>query len=227
MLFGVPSDQLREMEDGKIIATGVGRRAVEPTIVSIRLKVEDRLPTAAQVQASVAEKCSTLLSYLRADEAVTKLETSGVYLAPQFDYGCSPPVVTGYTANNNVSFELPVARTGAILSGAITNGATAITRVSFKATEEVAQQARLDAVKDAVRKASAEASAAAQAAELAIEKTSTVRVDDSFSQGTVVRSEPMTFGAPARNNKMAPAHIPVMPAEQVICARVTVTFQTK
>jgi len=147
------------MEENKIIATGVGRRAVEPTISSVRLRVEDRLPTAAEVQSSVAQKCDTLLAYLRSHESVTKLHTSGVYLAPQFQYNARPPVVIGYTANNTISFELPVEHTGAIVSGVMTNGATAICGVSFKASEEVQQQARLDAVKLAVKKASAEAHA--------------------------------------------------------------------
>jgi len=217
------------MEENKIIATGVGRRAVEPTISSVRLRVEDRLPTAAEVQSSVAQKCDTLLAYLRSHESVTKLHTSGVYLAPQFQYNARPPVVIGYTANNTISFELPVEHTGAIVSGVMTNGATAICGVSFKASEEVQQQARLDAVKLAVKKASAEAHAAAQAAELDIEKTSIVRIDDSFNQGTISRGEFMasSFAPTARNCKAQAPQIPVMPSEQIITARVTVTFRTK
>lgn len=92
-------------------------------------------------------------------------------------------------------------RTGVILSGAIANGATAINGVSFKATEDVSQQAPLDAVKDDVKKAAVEARAAAEAAGLRIEKTTTVGDDDSFNQGTVVHHESISlFGAPARNS---------------------------
>lgn len=148
----------------------------------------------------MTEKCSALLTYLRSADSISKLETIGVYLRPKFAYNRTPPAVTGYTANNTISFELPVGHTGAILSGAIENGAMAICSVSFKAAEAVRQQARLGAVKDTVKKATDEARAAAQAADIHIGKTAFVKIDDSFNEGTVSRSQPKSLRAPAHKN---------------------------
>jgi len=206
------------MEEAKIIATGIGRRRVEPTIAAVRLKVEDRQSTAANVQESVSEKCTQLVEFLRYDEGVNKVETTGLYLVPRKEpKGNRISAPTGYIANKCITFEIVAERSEEIISGALRNGATAVSGVSFKASEPVRQQARLDAVKDGVKKATAEAYAAAQAAGIHINKVVVISIGDR-NTGT----EASSSGVPLQANKM-----PALSSEQIITAQVTVTFRAK
>lgn len=56
-----------------------------------------------------------------------------------------------------MTFEVPISHGGRILDGAIQNGATQVSRVSFKASPKATKHARNAALKDAVMAAKMEA----------------------------------------------------------------------
>lgn len=209
--------------ESTLIATGIGRRTVTTSIADIRLGVEDRKPTPIEVQESVANKSSVLLAYLNATEtAVDNLQTTGIALQPELDYSKSPANITGYTASNTVSFEVPISRSGNVLDTAVNRGATRIIRVEFRATPSINQDARLDAIEDAVEHATVEARAAARAAGMLIGKVTHLRIDDTFYQAGIEQDH-----AKGRIHLMAAESAPstpIIPQDQVIEARVTITF---
>lgn len=211
-----------------IIATGVGRRIVTTSIALVRLAVEDRKRTAVAVQASVAAKTSTLIAYLNSSTEksiyiVDKLQTSGIALRPELDYTQSPANTTGYTASNTVSFEVPISRSGEVLDTAVKSGATRIISVEFRAMPNVSQDARLDAIEDAVERAQAEARAAARAAYLALGTMAHIRIDDTFYQVGVEHDQSQDQSHFIAVSESAPS-TPIIGKDQVIEARVTVTF---
>lgn len=211
-------------KERSVVATGMGRRIVTTSIAFIRVGVEDQQPTAIGVQRSVANKTTKLLAYLRGPEAAaSKLQTTGISLQPQMDYAKKPPAVKGYEATNTVSFEVPIVTSGQVLDKAVRTGATRIIGVEFRATKEVSQDARLDAVEDAVEHATAEATAAARAAGIELGKATKIQIDDTFHQVGVEQDQLMTAKNHLRTAETTPS-TPVVPQDQVIEARVTVTF---
>jgi len=206
-----------------VIATGIGRRTVTTSIASIRISVEDHKSTAIEAQRSVANKTTKLLAYLNATETgVDNLQTTGIALSPQLDYSKSPANITGYDAKNTVSFEVPILRSGNVLDSSVKSGATRIIGVDFRATSKVSRDARLNAIEDAVENATAEARAAARAAGLKIDKAIHIRMDDTFHQVTIEQDH-IVGRNHLKSSESAPS-TPIVPQQQVIEARATVTF---
>lgn len=166
-------------EAGTISVTGAGRRSFPTSIAVVRLGVEFSAPTAAAVQAQVASRSQALTTYLTL-QSVDKLMTTGVSLFAQRNFRVTPAVITGYRGTNTVSFEVPISRAGAILDGAVRNGASQISGISFKATPLVTQRARNQALQDATRAAYREARVVAGALGVLLGKPKTVSITDSF-----------------------------------------------
>ena len=74
-------------------------------------------------------------------------------------------------------------KAGAIVDGAVRNGATSIDDVSFKATPAATATARRQALADAMKSAEMEARDAAAAAKRSLGRASVINIEDSFSPG--------------------------------------------
>lgn len=204
-------------------SNGVGERSLPTTIAVVRLGVESEGKTAKEAQTKNAAASDKLTAYLKTQN-VQKLQTTGVSLQPQFNFNVTPRQITGYRASNTVSFEVPVARAGTILDGAVTNGATNINGVSFKATPEATAAARKLALADAVANAKMEASAAAAAASRRLGAASVISIVDSFSPGPV--SARANFGVESASARSADAPTTqVIARDQIIRARVAITYK--
>lgn len=162
-----------------ISVTGAGKRSFPTSIAVIRLGVEANGTTAKEAQAMIAAKSVKLTAFLKA-EKVDKLQTTGVSLSNDRNYLVRPSPVVGYSGSNSVSFEVPVDRAGALLDGAVNNGASTISDVSFTATPEVNDDARKNALADATKAARAEAEVVAAALGRSVGDAKKVKIDGEF-----------------------------------------------
>ena len=126
-----------------ITVTGQGQEAVATSISQVRLGVEVRGITAAQVQADMASRSIQVVDFLKGKK-VDKLTTTGINLQPQYDYSDGNRRLIGYLATNSVSFEVPTNQAGSIMDDAVKAGATRIDGISFRATDlEIANAERI------------------------------------------------------------------------------------
>ncbi len=205
-----------------ITSEGVGERSLTSTIAVVRLGVEAQAKTAIGAQTKIAAASNKLVAFLKSRN-VQKLQTTGVSLDPQYNYSATPRQLIGYSASNSVSFEVAVGKAGAIMDGAVRNGATAINDVSFKATPAATATARRQALADAVKNAEKEARGVATAARRSLGRASVININDSFSPGPVAArrafsgAKSIAAGAPAPPTQ-------IVARDQVIRARVTITY---
>lgn len=208
------------VESDVISVSGVGRRDVPTSIAVVNLGISVQGETATGVQTAVAAQSTTLVDFLEASN-VTKLTTTGVRLNPRFNFNNGTQNLIGYTGSNSVSFEVPVASAGEILDGAVANGATRISSVSFKPTGAASQTGRSAALKDAVAAALLEAQTIAMAAGLSLGRAVRINVQDSFTP----QSQPATALARAAPVAEA-ASTPIRSGDATITARVAITYST-
>lgn len=203
-----------------VVVTGTGSVGVPTTIAVVRLGVQAEAATAVAAQSALSTAANKLISFLKTQPSVSKLQTTGINLNEQRNFNVSPPVTVGFQASNTVSFEVPVEATGAVLDGAVKNGASNIESVSFKATDQVVAGAREKAIKDAVANAKREADIAVKAAGRTLGLPLNIAIDNAASN-----SSPPSFGGGAQFSSKAAAP-PVLPQEQQVTARVTVTYES-
>ena len=138
--------------------TGRGSVTVPTTIARVRLGIEIEGKTAQTVQEEVARRSAALVRLLR-NSNVDKLQTTGVRLNPIYDRRNDRRYLTGYTATNTVSFRVATEEAGKLIDAAVKTGATRVDGINFIATDEVLEQARLEALRDATADAQSQANA--------------------------------------------------------------------
>jgi len=131
-----------------------------PDIATVGTGVETRAPTAKQAMADNAGKAQALVAALaKAGIAKKDIQTSGVRLSAQYDYGQrnpdgsqAQPRFLGYEASNQLSVIVrDVAKVGDVLDAMVAAGATSINGPTFGIddVEPLVVQARGDALKAA------------------------------------------------------------------------------
>ena len=141
-----------------LTVTGRGVESIPTTLAQVRLGVEVQGKTAQQVQQEAARRSSAVVDLLKSRN-VEKLETTGIYLNPLYNYANNEQRLTGYSATNTVSFRVPTSQAGNIIDAAVKTGATRIEGVSFIATDEAIAKARQQALQAATKDAQQQASA--------------------------------------------------------------------
>jgi uncharacterized protein YggE len=137
--------------------TGQGSETLSATQARITLGVEVQGQTAGEAQQEVAQRSNAIVNLLQSRSDVSKLQTAGLYLSPVYDYSNNTPRITGYTATNTVSFELPAEQAGALLDTAVQTGATRIDGISFMADEAAIEAAQQRAIEEAAQNAQTQA----------------------------------------------------------------------
>ncbi|OWY66299.1 hypothetical protein B7486_37245 [cyanobacterium TDX16] len=141
-----------------LTVTGRGVESIPTTLAQVRLGVEVQGKTAQQAQQEAARRSSAVVDLLKSRN-VEKLETTGIYLNPLYNYANNEQRLTGYSATNTVSFRVPTSQAGNIIDAAVKIGATRIEGVSFTATDEAIAKARQQALQAATKDAQQQASA--------------------------------------------------------------------
>jgi len=222
LFVSVATAQKCGVETNVISVSGIGRRSVPTSIAVVNLGITVQGKTAAGVQATVAAQSNKLVNFLKFRK-VDKLTTTGVRLNPRFNFSNGQQNIIGYTGSNSVSFEVPVADAGAVLDGAVTNGATRISSVRFKPTGAVSQAGRKAALKDAVDAAYMEAKTVAMAAGLSLGRAVRINIQDTF---TPPARDTQAFPQSVSIETRRAAPTPIISGDATINARVSITYST-
>jgi uncharacterized protein len=200
-----------------LTVSGMGTENVPTSITRVTLGVDVQGREASEVQQEAARKTTAVVELLRSRN-VDRLQTTGVHLSPTYDYSDNTPRITGYTASNSISFQIPTERAGTIISDAVAAGASRVDGVSFIASDEAIAQARQVALREAT--------------DSALEQADAVLENLGLNRGEVVSiqingaSAPPPVFAQARSASpqiadIAVAPVPVIGGEQEVQASVT------
>jgi uncharacterized protein len=224
----VPWD-LRTMDIAKAVAeettvrtitvTGQGTVNIPSTQARVSLGVEVRGKTADEVQQEVAKRSNAVVNLLKSRQ-VDKLQTTGISLQPEYDYGNNPsgnnqPRLIGYIGTNTVSFRLSIDKSGAIVDEAVKTGATRIDSISFLASDEEMSKAQQEAIKKAALDAQSQADSVLAALNLARKEIVGIQINNN------AYSPVYTQNANFSNRDSIAQSSPVIGGEQVISASVT------
>jgi uncharacterized protein YggE len=148
-----------------LTVTGEGVEMIATSLTQVELGVEITAPTATQVQQTIAQRSNAVIDLLKA-RGVEKLQTTGIQLNPNYEYGNNQRKLNGYTGTNTVSFRLPTEQVGTLLDDVVKAGATRINGVSFTATDEAIASAQKVALKKATTDAQSQAQVVLQSLNL-------------------------------------------------------------
>ena len=138
--------------------TGQGEVSVPTTLAQVQLGVQVQEPTAAEVQAEVAELSTAVVDVLE-DLGAQELQTIDIQVNPVYSYENDTQNLTGFEGRNIIQFELPTEQAGAAIDAAIQAGANVVQSINFTAEETALEQAQLEALSEAVQDAQTQADA--------------------------------------------------------------------
>jgi uncharacterized protein len=201
-----------------LTVSGQGMESIPTTLTQVRLGVEVQGRTAEDVQKQAASRSSAVVNLLRSRN-VQKLQTTGINLNPIYNYENNTQRITGYSATNIVSFEIPTDQAGTLLDDAVSAGATRIEGVSFIATDEAIATARQQALREATQEAQTQADTVLSALGLTRREVIGIQINGASAPPP----RPIPMAAMARSEADAPT--PVVGGEQEVDATVTLQIR--
>lgn len=145
---------------------GRGEVRVPNTVTSVTLGFEAAGPEEAPIREDVTKRSQSVLTALKADPQVRRLETTAVTIRPQFaptpaEGGRRPqaPKITGYVAQVTVSYESPVEEAGRLVSAMMQAGANSVSNMFTRPSEEARLKAESEALTLAAKDGEAQARA--------------------------------------------------------------------
>lgn len=220
--FTMATPALAQQEQMTRILTvrGEGKATVATTLTRVQLGVEVQGKTAAEVQQEAAKRSAAVVEFLRS-RSVDKLQTTGIYLNPQYDYTNNRQQIIGYIATNTVSFQVVTERAGDILDQAVQAGATRIENVSFIAEDAAIETARQQAIQQAIRNAQAQAQTALRSLGLEQQEIVSIQIDGANAPPILVQAR--MAAAPMEAD--VAASTPVVGGEQEVQTAVTLQIR--
>jgi uncharacterized protein len=203
-----------------LTVTGMGKESIPTTIAEVQLGVVAQGKTAAEVQQAAAKQSSAVVELLRSRN-VSKLQTTGIYLNPNYDYNNGQQRLTGYTATNTVSFRISADKAGTLMDEAVQAGASQINGISFVAEDAALATAQQQAIREATQDAQAQADAAFGALNLQRGAIVSVQVNGATPPAPM----PMYAARSMAARDEAAASTPVVSGEQEVQASVTLQIQ--
>lgn len=200
-----------------LIVTGNGIEKISTTIAEVKLGVEIRGKTAAEVQQEIALRTSDIVNLLR-NKNVEQLQTTGVRLNPNYESlerNNNQRNITGYTGINIVSFRIPTDLVGNLLDEAVAAGASRVDGISFTATTEAISAAKEEALRKASINAQDQAEVVLETLDLTADEIVNIKVD----RANIDR--PQTFAAEQFALSEARVNTPIIGGEQTVEATVT------
>jgi uncharacterized protein len=196
-----------------LTVSGRGVETIPTTLAQVSLGVEIQGKTAQEVQQEAAQRSSAVVAFLKSKN-VEKLQTTGIRLNPVYSYTNNVQRITGYAANNTVSFSIPTAQAGILLDDVVKAGATQINGISFVANDEAIALAQKQALKEATQDAQQQADAVFSALGFKSKEVVSIQVNNASAP-----PPPMFLRAEA--SKLADSSTPVIGGEQQVEASVT------
>lgn len=196
--------------------TGKGTTIVVTTITQVRLAIEVTGKNVKAVQQNAANRSAKVLELLKA-RRVDKLQTTNISLSPVYSYENNRQTLTGYTANNSLSFRLPTAQAGPVIDEAIAAGATRIDSIGSIADDAAIEQAQSQSIQKAAKDAQRQAQAILSSLGLQQKEIIGIQVNDAARPTPVYTASDVT----ARQVSPVPTSTQVVGGEQEVQATVT------
>ena len=137
--------------------TGEGKVSSAPDTAKISIGLVTDGKNSISVQNENTEKMNKVIDYLKKEDIDSaNIKTSQYNLSPKYEYSKGNAILSGYTLTQSVEVTVRgLSKVGAILDGAVNNGANQINSVSLfiDKPEELKNKAREDAVAQAKEKA--------------------------------------------------------------------------
>ncbi|WP_373529352.1 SIMPL domain-containing protein [Nostoc sp.] len=199
-----------------LTVSGRGIETTPATLAQVSLGVEIQGKTAQEAQQEAARRSSAVVAFLKSQN-VEKLQTTGIQLNPVYSYTNNVQRITGYAANNTVSFRIPTEKAGTLLDDAVKAGATQINGISFVANDEAIASAQKQALKEATQDAQQQADAVFSALGFKPKEVVSIQVNNATAP------PPPMFLRAETSQKLAntDASTPVVGGEQQVEASVT------
>jgi len=198
-----------------LTVSGRGVETIPTTLSQVSLGVEIQGKTAQEVQQEAARRSSAVVALLKSQN-IEKLETTGIRLNPVYSYSNNVQRITGYAANNTVSFRIPTEKAGTLLDAAVKAGATQINGISFVANDEAIASAQKQALKEATQDAQQQADAVFSTLGFKPKEVVNIQVNNASAP-----PPPILYRAEATKVSNADASTPVIGGEQQVEASVT------
>ncbi|KZL48181.1 hypothetical protein A2T98_19350 [Nodularia spumigena CENA596] len=213
----IPSGLAQEKE--KLLRTltvsGRGVETIPTTLSQVSLSVEVQGKTAQLAQEEAARRSSAVVALLK-NRNVQKLQTTGIRLNPVYSYTDNVQRITGYAANNTVSFRIATDKAGTLLDEAVKVGATQINGVSFVANDQAIASAQKEALRQATQDAQQQANAVLSTLGFQAQEVVGIQIN-----GASAPPPPMLQRAEVAKLSSADASTPIVGGEQEIEASVT------
>ncbi|WP_460207382.1 SIMPL domain-containing protein [Scytonema sp. NUACC21] len=205
-----------------LVVSGRGIVNTPKTTSRVRLGVEVQDVTSTKVQEEIRSRSSAVVTLLKSNQDVKKLETTGIRLNPTYSYKDNQQNIVGYNGSNIVSFEIAPDKLGTLLDEAIKAGATRIDGVTLVATDDAIASAQKEAISLASKDARNQAEAALGA--LSLQEREIVSVQINGGRSSPV-SETGNFAAMDLQTASKAAATPVVAGEQRVEASVTLQIR--
>jgi uncharacterized protein YggE len=180
--------------------TSKGEVTVPTSISTVELGIQVEAATAAEAQQQVAQQATSVVDVLE-NLDVEELQTTSVRLFPVYSFEDDTRELTGFEARNTLSFELPNESAGAAIDAAIEAGANLVQNISFSATDEDLQQARLQALQQAIEQAQIEAETVFNTLDLVAEEIVGIEILSVGASNPI--SQPLQFEVAAQRDTTA------------------------
>ena len=197
--------------------TGRGKVSVPTTLTEVQLGIQVEGKTATEVQEEVAQRSTAVVDVLQKLGA-QELQTTSIQLNPVYKYDKDGnQTLTGFEGLNTLQFELPTDRAGAAIDTAIQAGANTIQNISFTASDEALQQARLQVLSEAAKDAQAQAQAVFSTLQLTPGKI----IDIDINSASNPSPSPLVFNLAADKAFATGSTTPIIGGTQTIEASVS------
>ncbi|GAX37074.1 SIMPL domain-containing protein [Nodularia sp. NIES-3585] len=216
-LIFIPAGLAQEKENllRTLTVSGRGVETIPTSLTQVSMSVEVQGKTAEEAQQDAARRSSAVVALLK-NRNVEKLQTTGIRLNPIYSYTDNVQRITGYTANNTVSFRIATDKAGTLLDEAVKVGATQINGVSFIASDQAIASAQQQALRQATQNAQQQANAVFSTLGFQAKEVVSIQVN-----GASAPPPPMLQRAEAAKLASADASTPVIGGEQQVEASVT------
>lgn len=201
---------------------------VTPDMAKLTFVVLTEDEEADKCQQDNTERLNQLIEYLKQEGVEEKsIKTSGFSLDPNYSWDNYTQTLIGYEMRTEVEVnDISIDKTGALLSGAVANGANEILDVSYYSSQY--DEAYAEALKKAVELARGKAEALASASQKNLGEVISINEYSDYQAGRYVSSnyKAMATGA-MEDGAMAEtaSSMDVMPGEMQISAQISIKFR--
>ena len=206
-------------EDKTLSVTGSSSQLVIPDTCSVTIGVITRATTARDASDKNAQAMNAVINILKNLSIQEKdIRTSTLSIQPEYTYPTDrAPVVTGYSASNNVEVTTTMLdKLSDIVDMSVAGGANQVSGISFTVSEEKQKQIQGELLQKAANDANSRANKLAENLKVKIVSVKTA----SISEGGFP-----IFAAPLGQVTAEKAATPILPGESRVSVSIQVTYK--